>query len=544
MIRVAAYCRVSTDKEDQANSFEAQQRYFREHIERNPDWELQEIYADEGLSGTSTKKRKRFNAMIRAAKEGKLDLIVTKEVSRFARNTVDALEYTRELRKRGIGVIFLNDNINSLDADGEFRLTIMASVAQEESRKTSDRVKWGQTRSMEKGVVFGGPLLGYDVTDGKMTVDPEGAKIVKYIFHKYLNERKGSSVIARELRAEGILSSRGNLKWSAPTVLKILKNEKYCGDLIQKKTYTPDFLSHEKKYNKGQEELVILRDHHEPIIDRSAWDAVQLELARRGRNEARGRGHGSRYPLSGRIQCADCGSSFLSRMKKTRSGAPYRVWRCGKATLEGRLRTDPQGFSVGCDVGRQLREDVAMDILKRSVQDVEMDHEDVIYELTRIVEAVLKDTQDDGKAENRRLERELEGEKEKKQRALEEFFAGNISKADLQFMDQRCDSRIAQISQQLELTRQRQALDARLADTGKDVGAAIRGIVSGERAADELCCYLLHHMTVYHDGRVEVALHSLPARWFYVLGSPSPRSDAAQSASSVPISVSKPFSSG
>ena len=148
MIQVAAYCRVSTDKEDQANSFETQQRYFREWIDRNPEWMLQEIYADEGISGTNTKKRTQFNRMIRAAREGKIDLIITKEVSRFARNTVDTLEYTRELRKRGIGVLFLNDNINTMDADGEPRLTIMSSIAQNESRMTSDRVKWGQKRCM------------------------------------------------------------------------------------------------------------------------------------------------------------------------------------------------------------------------------------------------------------------------------------------------------------------------------------------------------------------------------------------------------------
>lgn len=172
MIQVAAYCRVSTDKEDQANSFETQQRYFREWIDRNPEWMLQEIYADEGISGTNTKKRTQFNRMIRAAREGKIDLIITKEVSRFARNTVDTLEYTRELRKRGIGVLFLNDNINTMDADGELRLTIMSSIAQNESRMTSDRVKWGQKRCMERGVVFGGSLLGYDVVGGKMRINP------------------------------------------------------------------------------------------------------------------------------------------------------------------------------------------------------------------------------------------------------------------------------------------------------------------------------------------------------------------------------------
>lgn len=271
MLQVAAYCRVSTDKEDQANSFEAQQRYFRDYIERQPDWVLQGIYADEGISGTSTRKRVEFNKMLHAAELGQIDLIVTKEVSRLTRNTVDALQITRDLRRRGVGVLFLNDSLDTRTNDGELRLTIMSSVAQDESRKTSERSKWGQTRSMEKGVVFGGSLLGYDVIGGKMTVNQEGAEVVRLIFHKYLQERKGCSTIARELREAGILSSKGNCLWSSATVTKILKNEKYCGDLIQKKTYTPDFLTHEKKYNHGKEPLVALKDHHEAIIDRETW---------------------------------------------------------------------------------------------------------------------------------------------------------------------------------------------------------------------------------------------------------------------------------
>lgn len=280
-VRVAAYCRVSTDKEDQANSFENQQRYFLACIQRNPDWVLQNIYADEGISGTSTKKRKQFNAMIAAARAGELDLILTKEVSRFARNTLDTLAYTRELSRRGVGVLFLIDNIDTRQQDGELRLTIMSSIAQEESRKTSQRVKWGQARRMEQGVVFGGSLLGYDVRDGQMTVNPEGAKVVERIFHACLIDHKSTAAIARELREAGIPSSRGVVKWSAATVWKILKNEKYCGDLVQKKTFTPDYLTHEKKYNRGEEALIILRDHHTPIIDRKTWEVVQRELAHR-----------------------------------------------------------------------------------------------------------------------------------------------------------------------------------------------------------------------------------------------------------------------
>ena len=401
MLQVAAYCRVSTDKEDQANSFEAQQRYFREYIQRQPDWELQGIYADEGFSGTSTNKRVEFNKMLHAAELGQIDLIVTKEVSRFTRNTVDALQITRELRRRGVGVLFLNDSLDTRTNDGELRLTIMSSFAQDESRRTSERSKWGQMRSMEKGVVFGGSLLGYDVIGGKMTVNPEGAEVVRLIFHKYLQERKGCSTIARELREAGILSSKGNCLWSSATVTKILKNEKYCGDLIQKKTYTPDYLTHEKKYNHGKEPLVELKDHHEPIIDRETWQAVQRELSRRNRATGCG-GHGNRYPLSGKIRCGECGKSFSHRTKKRQDGSSYYRWCCFTATNEGLRRTDGAGNVIGCSVGRQIRDDIAMDLLRRSVNAVTLDKKAITSNLACIVESVLASGEDSGEQELRR----------------------------------------------------------------------------------------------------------------------------------------------
>lgn len=272
--RVAAYCRVSTDHEDQANSFESQQRYFRQYIERNPDWELYEIFADEGISGTNTKKRSEFKRMIACAKEGDFDLIITKEISRFARNTLDSIYYTRELRKVGVGVLFLNDGINTLEGDAELRLSIMASIAQEESRKTSERVKWGQKRRMEEGVVFGRSMLGYDVKNGKMYVNEEGAEVVRKIFYKFVLERKSTHTIAKELLEEGIYPMRSE-KWRNTVILRILQNEKYCGDLVQKKTFTPDYLSHEKKYNRGEEEFVIIKNHHVPIISREMFEKAE-----------------------------------------------------------------------------------------------------------------------------------------------------------------------------------------------------------------------------------------------------------------------------
>ncbi|MBD5161326.1 MAG: recombinase family protein [Oscillibacter sp.] len=225
-LRVAAYCRVSTDKDDQLNSLTAQQRFFQSHISEHPDWTLAGIFADEGLSGTSTKHRPQFSEMIRRAMDGEIDLIVTKEVSRFARNTVDTLQVTRQLKEKGVGVFFLNDNIDTRDNDGEFRLTIMASVAQEESRKISERTRWGQLQAMKNGVVFGNnSLYGYMVRNGRLTVQPEQAEIVRQVYHKFLVEGKGTHTIARELTENGVRPPlRPSGAWTSSMVLKILKN--------------------------------------------------------------------------------------------------------------------------------------------------------------------------------------------------------------------------------------------------------------------------------------------------------------------------------
>ena len=281
-LRVAAYCRVSTDSRDQANSFASQQTFFRSYIEKHREWTLCGIFADSGASGTSTSKRPEFLRLMEHAQQGAVDLIITKEISRFARNTLDSIYYTRTLRRLGVGVIFLSDGINTLEGDAELRLAILSSLAQEESRRTSERGKWGQRRRMEQGVVFGRSMLGYDVRGGVMTVNPEGAEVVRRIFSKFLDEGKGVWRIARELDEEGVRPMRAE-KWNRSVVLRILRNEKYCGDLVQQKTCTPDFLTHEKKANHGQEEFVILRGHHEPIISRERFERANTLLDERRR---------------------------------------------------------------------------------------------------------------------------------------------------------------------------------------------------------------------------------------------------------------------
>lgn len=518
-MKVAAYCRVSTDKSDQANSFESQQRYFREYIDRQPDWELYDVYADEGITGTSTKKRAAFNRMINDARLRRFDLIITKEISRFARNTLDSIQYTRELKKIGVGVYFVSDNMNTLDEKSEFLLTLKASMAQEESRTTSSRVKWGQTRRMEQGVVFGRSMLGYDVKDGKMTVNPEGAEIVRLIFHKYVHERKGTTVIARELREAGYKTLTGRTDWRNTVILKILRNEKYCGDLKQKKTITPDYLSHQKKYNHGEEEFVFLKDHHEPIIDRALWEEAQREIARRDIDGKYGTGHGNRYPLSGKIKCSACGQSFVSRERKRKDGSRYKAWRCGMTTNEGKRRTDLAGNAVGCDTGYQLRDEVGMEMVRQSVGMLKIDTEAVVSSITSIVTEAIQASQDSSKVNAEKLKKELTQIEEKKKSVLDAFFARSISKDDMKLMNAEYDRRISELTDKIGLAEKRESLSYDTQTLSKDIRAKVTSIVNGETATDHFYSNLLDHITAYPDRRMEVHLKLLPTKWTYVLES-------------------------
>jgi len=525
MIKVAAYCRVSTDKQDQANSFESQQRYFREYIERTSDWDLFEIYADEGLSGTSTQKRAAFNRMIHDATLGRFDVIITKEVSRFSRNILDTISFTRDLRRLGVEVIFMNDGIHTMEPDSELRLSIMGSIAQEESRKTSSRVKWGQTRQMERGVVFGRSMLGYDIKDGKMTVNEEGARIVRLIFQKYVEERKGTTVIVRELREAGYKTMTGNFMWTNTVILKILRNEKYCGDLCQKKTYTPDYLTHDKKYNHGIEEKIVIRDHHVPIVDRELWEQAQRELKRRdvGSNvkegNTRSTGHGNRYPLSGKIRCGVCGAAFVVRYKKRKDGSGYKCWRCGTATLYGKKKTDRAGNEVGCDVGRQLRDEMAMHIVKKSVDALFIDKQAVIANVTNIVTEIMHDSENGEQLSMEKLEKQMKSITEKKKTVLDAFFSQNITKEEMRMMNEKYDADIAELTEKINTAREKQALVYSCADIKKDVEKKISGIINGETATENFYGNLLKRITVSRDEKAEVELQLLPTKWQYIMES-------------------------
>lgn len=508
---VAAYCRVSTDNEDQANSFESQRRFFRRYIEQNPDWEVYGIFADEGISGTNTKKRKEFNRMIACAKNGDFDLIITKEISRFARNTLDSIYYTRDLKKHGVGVIFLNDNINTLDGDAELRLAIMSSIAQEESRKTSERVKWGQKRRMEEGVVFGRDMLGYDVRGGKMYINEEGAKIVRLIFHKFVDEKKGSHVIARELREAGVRPAGRVKEWHNTVILRIIRNEKYCGDLVQKKTYTPDFLSHEKKVNLGQEEFIIIKDHHEPIISREVFDEANRILEERSLSQEGRAKYSSRYLFSGKIKCGCCGSSYVARYKTRKNGRVYKAWRCGKAAKHGRLYADKEGGRAGCRSSTVRNEDVIriMCLITRSLQ---YNKEKIVDRLLSVIKQMI--AVDAAGADAGKLRSQIKDIEDRQARLLDIYMSGAIDKEEFSAARTKCDAENKRLQSVLD------GIDGQQTMAGqhkivREIEEAVNELIGGVEYEDEFYKQILDKIVVSSQGDMDVYLNKLPVKWSY-----------------------------
>jgi len=511
-VNVASYCRVSTDKADQANSFEAQCRYFDALIRQHPGWELYRVYADEGVTGTSTKRRNEFNRMMEDALRGRFQLIVTKEVSRFSRNILDTITYTRQLKELGIGVLFVNDGISTLEPDAELRLSIMGSIAQEESRKTSSRVTWGQTRQMERGVVFGRSLLGYDVEHGVLTVNPDGAKLVRMIFYKYGVEKKGTRVIARELEQEGYRTITGNPKWNSSHIIKILRNEKYVGDLIQRKTYTPDYLTHRKKINRGEAERIAIAHHHAAIIDRELWDIVQDELTRRNKRRNKTIRRSGCYVFSGTIMCGECGRVFTVRKRKRKDGAVIRRWCCSRVSAEGRRKQAADGTWRGCDVGRSLREDHAADMVRQALCALQFDREEVLSHVTELAMAEIEEDVRNQEVRKNRMERELAEARRKRLDVIDASFSGELSKMDMKLLVERYDTQIARLRSMMDEVSETEEVNDSLAT---DLAQEVCRLLNQEYVSDMFLKNVLQRITVYKNGRSALNLKELDATFWF-----------------------------
>ncbi|MTI71100.1 MAG: recombinase family protein [Firmicutes bacterium] len=334
--RMAAYCRVSTDQQEQLSSYEAQVNYYTTYINGHPDYKIAGIYADEGISGTNTKKREQFNKMIKDCKAEKIDMIITKSISRFARNTLDCLNYVRLLKELGIGVIFEKENINTLDSKGEVLLSILSSLAQDESRSISENSTWGIRRRFEQGkvIVNHKKFLGYDKDeDGNLIINKKQAKIVKRIYNEFL-EGKGINRIAKDLEKDKMPTWNGAFKWYPSTIKKILTNEKYKGDALLQKTYTVDFLTKKRVKNNGQVPKYYVEESHPAIIDKDIWQAVQLEMKRR---KAYAKEHDIKRleyatienPFAGKVICGNCNKIYGRKVwNSTEENFKRIIWRC------------------------------------------------------------------------------------------------------------------------------------------------------------------------------------------------------------------------
>ena len=343
--RVCAYCRVSTDTEEQLSSYEAQVSYYEEHIKKRPEWEFAGIYADEGITGTNTKKRTDFHRMIDDCLLGKIDMIITKSISRFARNTLDCLQYVRMLKDKGIGVYFEKENIDTLDAKGEVLLTILSSLAQDESRSISENTRWGITRRFQQGKVRVNhkKFMGYDKDEnGELIIKEPEADILRRIIKEYLVERKGLRKIKKGLEADGILTATGGTVWHESVIKKMLQNEKLAGDALLQKTITIDFLSHKRVKNEGQAPQFYVENNHPAIISKETFQAIQMEIDRRSKFSSGDKNRSrftSLYPFSGKIVCSACGEKFI---RKHWGAGKYKkpIWMCRTRMADGKKACD------------------------------------------------------------------------------------------------------------------------------------------------------------------------------------------------------------
>lgn len=534
IIRAAAYCRVSTESLDQANSLQNQQMYFEEYINRNDGWELYDIYADEGISGTTTKNRNAFNRMIEDAEKGFFDLILTKEISRFARNTLDSIRYTRRLREIGIGVIFINDGINTLDSDAELRLTILASIAQEESRKTSQRVKWGQRRSMERGVVFGLQPFGYNLENGILTVNQNEAQTVRRIFYEFIQNGKGAHRIAAEFRAEGVALSPRMKSWSHTAVLRILKNEKYCGDLIQQKTYTPDYLTHEKKRNNGELEKITIVSHHEPIISRKIFYEAQKELERRAGLSSSENSCANRYALSGKIKCAVCKSAFTRRRKVRQNGREEIRWVC---------KGGADGFEK-CGCAGSVADNDVKTILQSIISGITADNQYIYDEIQSALETVFSPF---GGAQ--RLRDRTAKTNEAKERLMRLYLSGEVTEEEYIKVKSRLDKRRTRLIYEMySEAKNSQSETENRARLYKAANYAQR-LLGGEEWSEAFYRSLLENVTVYPKRRIEVKFCLLPENFSARILCGKRELEAYEKEKdiggcSAPMSVNNPFNSG
>ena len=446
-LRVTFYARVSTDQDEQLNSLENQVQYYTELIRSKKNWTFVPGYIDEGISGTSTKKRDEFNRMIRDAKAGLFDFIITKEISRFSRSTLDSIKYTQELLEHNVGVFFQNDNINTLDTDSEFRLVIMAGVAQDEVRKLSERLKFGFRQAVKNGHVLGNDkLYGYDKKDCVLTINEEEAKLVRIVFDLYANHRYGTRKISQELLKMGYTSREGNA-FNTLTIRHMLENPKYKGWYCGNKTQNIDYRTRKKVF-LDENEWVMYPDPSIPaIVSEEMWDranALYKERRKESMSHSSGTSYHNRYPYSTKIICEEHGTTFHRQVLQSASG-DKEVWQCKVYRQKGR---------AACSAP-QIRSEELNQILAQIFAEMMKDKDAIIDSMITVMTHVPKEV--DYERMLSHVEGEIAATKQKKDRLLDLHIAGVITIEEFKERNDSLNDQLKAQESQLAAIRQEQS---------------------------------------------------------------------------------------
>lgn len=453
-LRVAAYCRVSTDEEDQIKSYNSMVRYYTDLIKSNKQWIFAGVFADKAITGTKIDKREEFQLLIQECLAGNIDLVIAKSIPRFARNTLDTLKYVRMLKEKDVAVYFEVEKINTLK-DGEFLLTILSSVAQQEVENTSAYVKKGLKMKMKRGELIGFQgCMGYDynVETKSISINKEGAKTVRYIFSRYV-EGAGSSMIAKELNGQGILTLRGN-KWTSSSIMGIINNEKYKGDILLGKTFTVDPISKRRLDNFGEEDRFYIRNHHEPIISEETFEKAQAIRARRNGSRGLGKRIGKRdkfsrqYAFSCMLECGYCGGNLSRRRWHSGSKHAKTIWQCVESTKHGKKY---------CPDSKGIPEQVIEDAFVESYRMLCNDHKEVLVEFIKRIEKTL--SEDSIEEKIKKIDKSIDSIKCKRKKLLENYLDGVVAKDIYEESDTEYQNKLFEANAQLRRLKEQYDTD-------------------------------------------------------------------------------------
>ena len=494
-LRVTFYARVSTDKDEQLNSLENQIQYYTDLIQSKVSWTYIPGYIDEGISGTSTKKRDSFLQMIEDAKAGRFDFIITKEISRFSRSTLDSIQYTQELLEHNVGVLFQNDNINTLDPDSEFRLVVMAGVAQDEVRKLSERLKFGFRQAIKNGHVLGNDKLwGYDKKDCILTINESEAKAVRRIFDLYANQKMGIRRISQKLDDEGFTSRRGNA-FNVLTIRHILENPKYKGWYCANKSQTVDYRSKRKIFLE-EDEWIMYPDPSIPaIVSEELWDRANALYKRRRQqmlSHQNAAEFHNRYPYSGKIICEEHGTSFHRQVRKSMKGEK-EAWQCRVYRNRGR---------AGCSAPQLLTEELDQ-IMARIFDQLAQDKQAIVEAVVKIIRSVPNEL--DYQQDIRRIAEEISAIIWKKDRLLEMSIERALSTTEFKQRNERFNQQLQELERQkrsLELEKDKSKISV---DQLSKIKTALEEEITFQNGINSaLVTTILDHIVVKKDSTREV----------------------------------------